>query len=272
MTSSGIALSFIRLLVRVGASTAVVALSLSSAANAAVTETKLDYEVESSKLVGYLYSDDSNSTPAPAVIIFSDWMGIGEFSKQLGRDLAAEGYRAFVADIYGGAHAAKDSAEAGKLATKFKTDRSLMRGRAAAAFDTLATQPGVDSRKIAAIGFCFGGTVSLELGRFGKPISGIVSVHGGLETPNPEMAKNIRGKVLVLHGADDPYVPEKEVKAFEDEMNAGKVDWELVKYSGAVHAFTNPGAGNDNSKGAAYNAQAAKRSFERMRDFFKEIF
>ena len=130
----------------------------------------------------------------------------------------------------------------------------------------------VDADRIAVIGFCFGGTTALELARSCAPIKGVVSFHGGLSTLSLSDAKNITAKILVLHGADDPYVPPSEVQAFEQEMNGAGVDWQLIKYSGAVHAFTNPGAGQDNTKGAAYNERVDKRSWIAMKDFFDEIF
>ena len=141
-----------------------------------------------------------------------------------------------------------------------------------AALDVLRSQPQCDPKRIAAIGYCFGGTCVLELARSGADVLGVVSFHGGLSTANPADAKNIHGKVLVLHGGDDPHVPPKEVEAFEEEMRAAGVDWQLVAYGGAVHAFTNPAAGNDKSRGAAYNATADRRSWEAMRVFLTEIF
>jgi dienelactone hydrolase len=122
------------------------------------------------------------------------------------------------------------------------------------------------------MGYCFGGGTSLELARSGAPVKGVVSFHGSLSTPTPEDAKNIKGKVLILHGADDPYVKQADVAAFMDEMRKGGVNWELVQYSGAVHAFTIKGAGADNSKGAAYNEQADRRSWEAMKNFWNEVF
>jgi dienelactone hydrolase len=110
------------------------------------------------------------------------------------------------------------------------------------------------------------------LARGGADLAGFVSFHGDLTTPTPGDAKNIKGKVLALHGADDPFVPAKDVAAFEKEMRDGGVDWQLVKYGGAVHSFTNPGAGGDNKSGAAYNARADARSWQSMRDFFAELF
>jgi dienelactone hydrolase len=129
-----------------------------------------------------------------------------------------------------------------------------------------------DPNRVAAIGYCFGGTTVLELARSGAPITGVVSFHGGLSTPNPNDAKNIKAKVLALHGADDPNVPPKEVAAFEEEMRQGGVDWQLIAYGGAVHSFTDWNAGNDNSKGAAYNERADRRSWEAMKQFFAELF
>jgi len=247
-------------------------LNIAATARAEVTETKIEYAEGPTKLVGFLYADDKNTGAVPGVLVFSDWMGVGSFAKEKARELAGLGYAAFVADIYGEGHEAKNPDEAGQLAGKYKSDRPLMRKRAAAGLETLLRKSKADPKKIGAIGFCFGGTVALELARSGANLAGLVTFHGGLATPNPELAKNIHGKVLALHGADDPFVPETEVKAFEDEMRNGKVNWELVKYSNSVHAFTNPAVGTDNSKGAAYNEQAARRSFERMRSFFKEIF
>jgi dienelactone hydrolase len=127
-------------------------------------------------------------------------------------------------------------------------------------------------KRIAAIGYCFGGTTVLELARSGAELAGVVSFHGGLSTPNPSDAKKIRAKVLALHGADDPNVPAKEVAAFEEELRQAGVDWQLIAYGGAVHAFTDWNAGNDNSRGAAYNERADRRSWEAMKQFFAEVF
>ena len=141
-----------------------------------------------------------------------------------------------------------------------------------AALDELKKNPNVDEKRIAATGYCFGGTAVLELARSGAPVVGVVTFHGGLDTPKPEDAKNIKGKVLVLHGADDPAVPPAQVAAFMEEMRKGGVDWQMVFYADAVHSFTKPAAGTDKSKGNAYNEKADKRSWEAMKSFFKEIF
>jgi dienelactone hydrolase len=162
--------------------------------------------------------------------------------------------------------------EAADLASRYKADRALTRSRARAGLKALQANTVADTKRMAAIGYCFGGTAALELARDGADITGFVSFHGGLQTPTSDDAKNIRGKVLVLHGADDPLVPPNEVLAFEEEMRKALVDWQMVIYGGAVHSFTNPGAGDDPSRGAAYNEKADKRSWEAMKSFFQEIF
>jgi dienelactone hydrolase len=162
------------------------------------------------------------------------------------------------------------AAEAGKISGLYKNDRPLFRRRLRAGLEVLKKQQGVDPKRLSAIGYCFGGTGVLELARSGAEVKSVVSFHGGLDSPTPADAKNIKGSVLALHGAEDPYVPEAQVKQFEDEMRGAGVDWQLVKYAKAVHAFTEPEAGNDPSKGAAYNELAAKRSWIAMKDFLAE--
>jgi dienelactone hydrolase len=158
------------------------------------------------------------------------------------------------------------------LAGTYKKDRALLRARVAAGLATLKAQPQVAPDQVAAMGYCFGGTTVLELARSGAEVAGVVSFHGGLDSPAPQDGKNIRAKVLVLHGADDPYVPADQVAGFETEMREAGVDWQLLAYGGAVHGFTNPANGDDNRKGAAYNAKADQRSWWAMQQFFNELF
>jgi dienelactone hydrolase len=199
-------------------------------------------------------------------------MGVSDDTKMRAEMLAGLGYVALTADIYGKGVRPKNAQEAQAEAGKFYQNRPLWRARAKAGLDFLATRPEVDPDRLGAMGYCFGGGTALELARSGAPVKGTVTFHGALSSPTPDEAKNIKGKVLVLHGADDPYVKQADVTAFMDEMRKGGVDWELVQYSGAVHAFTVKGAGTDNSKGAAYNAEADRRSWEAMKDFWKEVF
>lgn len=199
-----------------------------------------------------------------------DWMGMTDKTQDKARALANLGYVAFAADIYGKGVRPKDSAGASSEASKYKKDRKLFRERLNLAYQQLKTANHVDSKRLAAVGYCFGGTGVLELARSGAPLKAIVSFHGGLDSPEPALGAKIKAKVLALHGADDPYVSAEDLKAFEEEMRSNKVDWELIKYGGAVHSFTDKSAGNDNSKGAAYNAKADQRSWKDMKAFFTE--
>ena len=158
------------------------------------------------------------------------------------------------------------------MAGRFKNDRKLMRDRARAGLDVLKKQPNVDTTRLAAMGYCFGGQVSLELARGGADLAGVVSFHGALDTPTPQDARNIKGKVLACHGAVDPFVPPDHVAAFMKEMEDAKVDYEFVSYGGAVHGFTNPDNQGSTMKGVAYQEKADRRSWEAMKDFFNEIF
>jgi dienelactone hydrolase len=199
-------------------------------------------------------------------------MGLAQFDKDKANLLAKQGYVAFAADVYGKGIRPTNADEAKQQATKYKDDRPLLRSHIRAAYDKLASMKQVNNKKLLVMGYCFGGTTALELARDGAPLVGTVTFHGGLSNPTPENAKNIKGRVLVLHGADDPHVPPAEVQAFKDEMKTAGVDMKFIAYPGAVHAFTNPAAGNDNSKGAAYNAEADKASWAEFEKFLKEVF
>ncbi len=233
----------------------------------------VEYKQGDTTLEGfYAYDDSAVNQPRPGVLVVHDWMGNGDFSKERITDLAKLGYVAFAADIYGKGVRAKDPGGASQLAGKYKGDRALLRARALAGLEELKKQKGVDPTKLAVMGYCFGGTTAIEVARSGADVKGIVSFHGGLNTPTPQDAKNIKGKLLILHGADDPFVKPDEVAAFKKEMADAKADMTFVAYEGAVHSFTNPKAGTDNSKGAAYNEKANRESWEAMKKFFGEIF
>lgn len=245
---------------------------LSATAGAEVITRDIEYRQGDTVLQGHLAYSTQGPARKPGILVVHDWMGPGAFSKNRADQLARLGYVALAVDIYGKGVRPANPKEAAATAAIYKNDRALLRERIRAALDELRRQAMVDIGNIAAIGYCFGGTTVLELARSGADVKGVVSFHGGLDTPTPDDAKNIHAKVLVLHGADDPFVPEDQVKAFENEMRSGNVDWQLVKYSKAVHAFTNPEAGIDNSKGAAFNAEADFRSWKEMQSFFKELF
>ena len=239
---------------------------------AAVGTKTVEYRQGDTRLVGYLAYPKEAEGKLPGILVVHEWMGLNDYAKRRAEQLAELGYVALAADIYGDGKIAADRDEAGKLAGSYKKDRPLLRARAAAGLAALKAQSGVAADKVAAIGYCFGGTTVLELARSGADLAGIVSFHGGLDTPTPQDAKNIHAKVLALHGADDPNVPPDQVAAFEQEMREGGVDWQLLAYGGAVHGFTNPANGSDNRKGVAYNSAADTRSWIAMRQFFDELF
>ena len=207
----------------------------------------------------------------PGVLVFPEWMGLNAYSRHRAEQLAELGYVALAADPYGEGRTARDTKEAASLSGALKEgNRALLRQRADAALTALRAWRLTDTNRLAAIGYCFGGTTALELARAGADLRAVVSFHGGLDTAHPGDARKIRAAILVCHGADDPFNPKPVVDAFQDEMRQAGVDWQMVLYGGAVHAFTNPDAGNDKSKGVMYDPKADHRSWELMRAFLLE--
>ena len=238
----------------------------------AVHTEKVEYKDGDVLLEGYLAYDEALKGKRPGVLIVHEWTGLGPYVKMRAEKLAKLGYVAFAADIYGKGIRPQNAQEAARQASIYRSDRKLMRRRAQAGLNELNKNNLVDKTRVAAIGYCFGGGTVLELARSGADIKGAVSFHGNLDTPNPEDARNIKAKILVLHGADDPNVPMEQVIKFQEEMRGAHVDWQMIFYGGAVHSFTNPDSGNDPSRGVAYNKLADERSWEAMKVFFNEIF
>lgn len=247
-------------------------LALLYSAKAEIKTATVEYKQGDATLEGFHAYDDAKQGKRPGILIVHQWKGLGDYEKERAQMLAKLGYNVLAVDIYGKGVRPNNPKDAGALAGKYKSDRALLRNRVKAGLDELKKNSLTDPKNTAAIGYCFGGTTVLELARSGADVAGVVSFHGGLGTPNPGDAKNIKSKVLALHGADDPHVAPPEVAAFEKEMREANVDWQLVAYGGAVHSFTDWNAGNDHSKGAAYNEKADKRSWEAMKQFFAEIF
>lgn len=239
---------------------------------AAVRTETIEYRHGETALEGYLAYDEAQAGQRPGVLVVHEWMGLGPYAKRRAEQLAQLGYLAFAVDMYGKGVRAKDHDEAAALSAPYRTDRQLMRGRILAALDVLREHPMTDQRRLAAIGYCFGGTTVLELARSGADVLGVVSFHGGLDTPTPAEPHRVKARVLVLHGAEDRFVPPEQVGAFEEEMRRAGVNYRLIKYPGAVHSFTVPEAGHDPSTGMAYNEEADRQSWEAMRAFFSELF
>lgn len=241
-------------------------------AEAAIETHVIEYNKGDQVFEGYLAFDNSINGKRPGVLIIHQWKGLGKYERMRAEKLAELGYVAFAADVYGKGVRPSTSQEAGALAGKFKNDTALYRENMRAGLEELKKHKMVDSKRLAAIGYCFGGTGVLELARDGAEIAGVVSFHGGLATVNPAKNGDIKCKILVQHGADDPHVPAEEIAAFQDEMRNCGADWLFVSFGGAVHSFTDIYAGNDKSRGAAYDEKADARSWEIMKVFFNEIF
>jgi len=237
-----------------------------------ITEKYYEYEHQGQVMEAFAAWDGSMEGKRPGVIVVHEWNGINPQILEKCRMLAEFGYLAFAADIYGKGIRPETREESARQAGIYRKNRELMRGRANAALTEIRKLPQVDGARIATMGYCFGGGVALEHARSGADIKGAVSFHGNLDTPDPADAENIQASVLVLHGAADPYVPMEQVMDFSKEMEEGGVDWQLVMYGHAVHSFTNPEAGNDPSRGSAYDSKANRRSWEAMMLFFQEIF
>lgn len=235
------------------------------------------YEHAGAKLEGYLAYDDAKVTAdkkAPGVLVVPEWWGLTDYAKSRAEQLAKLGYVAFATDMYGAGVTTMDPKKAGELAGQFY-GKPLMAERAQAGLDQLLASGLVDGGHVAAIGYCFGGTTVLALAYSGAPLAGIVSFHGGLIPAPAEAAGKNKAKILVCHGAVDPFIKQGEIDAFMKSMNDGKFDYQFVSYAGAVHAFSNPGA--DKIAAAtglpiAYNAAADQRSWAHMKIFFKELF
>jgi dienelactone hydrolase len=247
-------------------------LLFASSSFAKVVSKPVPYELGATKFEGVLIYDDAVKAPRPGLVLVPNWMGINAANLKQAEEIAGDKYVILVADMYGKAVRPKDMSEAGKAATAVKGDRKLMRERINKAVEVLLAQgkgAGLDAAKLGAVGFCFGGTSVLELARSGAKVAAVVSIHGGLDTPNPDTT-SFKGKILAMNGADDPNVPPAQVAAFEAEMKKAKIDWQSVDFGGAVHSFTDPDAKTPGQ--AEYNPVVAKRAFKMMNDYFAEAF
>ena len=238
---------------------------------ASAQQKMVPYSDGSQNLEGILSNPKKANANKAGVLLLPAWMGIDNNAKENATELAKMGYITFVADIYGVDKRPTSQKEAGEMSGYFKKNYTEYQKRIQLALDQLV-KAGANPDKIAVIGYCFGGTGAVEAARANLKVNGVVSFHGGLGRSATREIQAVNPKVLVLHGADDLYVLETDVKAFQDEMRTAKADWQMVYYANSVHGFTHRDAGNDNSKGMAYNEKAAKRSWIAMSNFFNEIF
>jgi dienelactone hydrolase len=235
------------------------------------TET-IEYKDGDVTLRGYLAYDEKKSGKRPGGLVMPEAFGLGEHAKKRAERLAELGYVAFAGDPYGNGIELANLQDAMKHAGPLFADPSILRKRGRVALDHLASVPQTDSSRLAAIGFCMGGTFSLELARDGAPLKGIVSFHGGLQTQRPAEAGKVKAKILVCTGADDTMIPFEQVNAFESEMIKAGADWQVITYGGAKHSFTNPNSDSLGMPGIGYNKLVDARSWKAMADFFEEIF
>ncbi|WP_372719829.1 dienelactone hydrolase family protein [Immundisolibacter sp.] len=248
-------------------------LGMVGAAHAEWVQRELTYRLDGTDFIGTLVYDDAGAARRPGIVLVPNWLGPSPAAIEQAKRVAGRDYVVLVADVYGATVRPSNDNEASAAAGAARANRPLLRARVSKAVDVLIEQAGqapLDTGRLAAVGFCFGGGSVLELARSGRDLRGVVSFHGNLDTPLPAQKGSIPAAVLVLHGADDPYVPAADVAAFESEMRAAGADWQLTAYGGAVHSFSEPEA--DAPGQAQYHPQVARRAFTAMRDFLTERF
>jgi dienelactone hydrolase len=236
----------------------------------AVTTQAIDYSHNDVQLEGFFAYDDKRAQPMPAVLISHAWGGRDEFVCNKARKLAELGYAAFALDMYGKGIIGSGPEENARLMNPFMNDRRLLQDRITAALETVRKLPQVDPKRIAAMGFCFGGLCVLDLARTGADLRGVVSFHGLFLPPGNTQGNKIKAKVLVLHGHDDPMAPPDQVASLARELTEAEADWQIHIYGNTLHAFTNPLA-NDRSFGTVYDETADRRSWESLRNFLAEV-
>jgi dienelactone hydrolase len=242
---------------------------------AEVTGTEVTYHAGDTTLKGYLATDPAQKGPRPGILVVHEWWGQNGYARKRARMLAELGYTALALDMYGNGKTADHPDDAGKFSGELRKNMPVAKARFLAALKLLQSQPNVEADKIAAIGYCFGGGVVLEMARRGVDLKGVVSFHGSLGTAQPAQAGEVKAKVLVLNGADDPFTKPEQITAFKQEMHDAGADLRFINYPGAKHSFTNPQAdifGQRFKLPLQYNEQADRQSWAEMQRFFKRIF
>jgi dienelactone hydrolase len=236
---------------------------------------EVSYQVGDTTLKGYIAWDAAKTEPRPGILVVHEWWGHNEYVRRRARMLAEEGYTALALDMYGDGKQAAHPEDAQKFMMEAISNAEVAGARFDAALDLLQKHASTDPEKTAAIGYCFGGAVVLHMARFGKDLGGVVSFHGNLGTETPAKPGAIEADILVLHGADDPFVPKEQVEAFKKEMEVAGANYVFIEYPGAMHAFTNPEATATGKKfdlPLAYDAKADEQSWEELQRFLKALF
>lgn len=250
-------------------------LATAGVAVAEVVTRDIEYMVEGKPYRGYIAFDNKIQAKRPGVIVVHEWWGHNEYARKRARMLAKLGYTAFALDMYGAGKQATHPRDAGKFSSEVKKNMPAAEKRFRAALQLLKNHKTTDAKRIAAIGYCFGGGIVLEMARRGINIAGVVSFHGSLRTTNPASKGGVTTKVLVLNGAADSFTKPEHIAAFKQEMKNARVDYKFVNYPGAKHAFTNPAATATGKKFGIpleYNAATDRQSWREMKKFFKKVF
>lgn len=239
-------------------------------APAAVVTKVIDYEHDGTKLKGFLAYDDATKEKRPGVLVVHEWWGLDNYAKERCKKLAELGYVAFAVDMYGEGKSVNHPDDARKMATAVRENIKTWRGRAEAGLKQLTSQPNVDTTKIAAIGYCFGGSTCLQLAYAGADLKAVATFHAALPTPTDAEAKAIKPKIYVAHGEDDFFIPKEAITAFKMKLDDAKVKYTFESFPGVVHSFTVPGADKVGMKGMKYDKSADEKSWKEMQSLFKE--
>lgn len=239
---------------------------------AAVKTEIVTYKVGNQECKGLLAYDDAAKAPRPGILVVHEWWGLDAYAKRRAEQLAGMGYVAFAADMYGDGKTVDHPKDAAALAGSVRKNKEEWLARANAGLDILRKNPRVDAKKLASIGYCFGGSTSLALAHSGSDIKAAVSFHGALMVPSDEEVKNIKTKILICHGAADSFIPEDTIQKVRGAYDKNGIDYQMIYYGGALHSFTVPEADAKNVKGLRYDAAADRRSWAAMKSLFDEVF
>ena len=235
----------------------------------------VEYSAQGVVMKGYLAYDENTKGKHPGVLVVHEWWGLNDYARKRARMVAELGYTALAVDMYGDGKQAMHPDDAKKFSSELMKNFDDAKARFTAAMEFLKQQPSVDPTRIAAIGYCMGGGVVLNMARQGVDLRGVASFHGGLTAVKPAQPGGVKAKVLVLHGGDDKFIPPEQIEAFKQEMKSAGVDFQFISYPGAVHSFTNPDAdelGKKYNMPIAYNADADRKSWGELKGFLKKIF